>query len=110
MGVEERKLKLKRVERVIKAAMTLVEIGDIGETSEISSPITPERHHKGTKRVFLYFCSDMRWVLGSSQKTAFTARSKILVLSYRHFTENTPVMRMAVTYFSKTSKWTRRRC
>lgn len=31
MGVEERKLKLKRFESVIKAAMTLVEIGDIGD-------------------------------------------------------------------------------
>ncbi len=42
MGVEERKLELRRVESLKKAAMTLVEIGGIQETSEITSPMTPE--------------------------------------------------------------------
>lgn len=56
MGVEERKLKLKRFESVIKAAMTLVEIGDIGDI------IADDR----------------------SQKTTFTACSKILFLSNNH--------------------------
>ena len=60
MGVEERKLKSKRVESVIKAAMTLVEIGDIGETSEISSPKTPERDTTRALGVLLIFFSDMR--------------------------------------------------
>lgn len=32
MGVEERKLQLKRLESLKKAAMTLVEIGDIEDT------------------------------------------------------------------------------